>query len=401
MKILQINSVFGFGSTGRNTEEIANFLTLTGHENYVAYAHGSSDYLNSFKYGYWLERKWHALYFRLFGKQGLGSRFGTKKLIKYIKRLNPDVIHLNSVHGNHLKFPLLFDFLSKNNYPIVWTLHDCWSFTGVCFHYIAANCYKWKTQCNAFCPHYHALIPERGKDRVKEMFELKKKHFTSIEKMIVVPVSKWLESEAKQSYLAKYTIQHIYNWVDLNKFKPVQEDISHQYRIPAGKQIVLGVAAKWTKNSTKYQDAMKLLELLPGDMCMVMVGDLEKGTVFPEEIIHIPYLHSTDDLAKIYSAAMVYVHFSVEDTFGKVVAEAMACGTPAIVFNSTALPELVGDGSGYVVEPHDVVGINNHITQIKNLGENAFRTNCIEKVKQSFDARKNMQMYLNIYKSLV
>jgi putative colanic acid biosynthesis glycosyltransferase len=401
MRVLQINSVCGFGSTGRTVEELANFLLENGHESFVAFGHGKTNFAQSYKYGQWIEKKAHALQTRLSGKQGLGSEYGTRELINYIEKVNPHIVHLRNLHGNHINFAMLFSFLANNNYPVVWTLHDCWAFTGVCFHYTAVNCYKWKTACNRPCPHHHAWLPNNRSDTVSKMFELKRSHFTSIKKMEIVTVSKWLGDQAKQSYLSKYPIQHIYNWVDLNKFKPNNEDISQQYRIPIGKKIVLGVAAKWTKNSTKYQDAMKLLELLPGDMCMVMVGALEKGTVFPEEIIHIPYLHSTDDLAKIYSAAMVYVHFSVEDTFGKVVAEAMACGTPAIVFNSTALPELVGDGSGYVVEPHDVVGINNCITQIKKLGKKAFRSNCIEKVKQSFDARKNMQLYLNIYKSLV
>lgn len=401
MKILQINSVFGFGSTGRNTEEIANFLEERGYENFVAYAHGTCDYPNCFKYGYWLERKWHAVYFRLFGKQGLLSKFGTKKLIKYIKTLNPDVIHLNSVHGNHLNIPLFFNFLSKNNYPIVWTLHDCWSFTGVCYHYTSDKCYKWKTGCTRDCPHHHPLFPEFGWDRVKDMFELKKKHFTSIDRMIIVPVSKWLESEAKQSFLSKYPIRHIYNWVDTEKFYPVDVDIRGKYNIPAGKKIVLGVAAQWVKSSSKYDDAVKLFEILSEDTCMVMVGSLSSGTSFPEGVIHIPYVNGTDELAKIYSSVMVYVHFSVEDTFGKVVAEAMACGTPVIVFNSTALPELVDDGCGYVVEPHDVAEVNNCIIQIKNSGDKAFQSNCIEKVRQSFDSRKNLQSYLDIYKSII
>lgn len=401
MKVLQINSVFGFGSTGRNTEELANFLTEKGHESFVAYAHGTSDYKNSFKYGYWLERKWHAVYFRLHGKQGLLSTYGTKKLIKYIRNINPDVIHLNSVHGNHLCFPLLFNFLSKNNYPIVWTLHDCWSFTGVCFHYTSEKCYKWKTVCNKECPHHHAILPEFGHDRVEEIYKLKKKHFTSIERMIIVPVSKWLEGEAKQSFLSKYHVEYIYNWIDLEKFKPVYEKIRTKYRIPEGKEIVLSVSAAWNKRSSKYRDALALYNLLPDDICMVIVGAVDRDTKFPENVIHIPYLNSTNDLAKIYSSAMVYVHLSVEDTFGKVIAEAMACGTPAVVFNSTAIPEIVGEGCGYVAEPHNIEQMLQYINMVKTKGKIHYSDKCLSRVTDCFNAETNMNNYLQIYKRLL
>ena len=233
------------------------------------------------------------------------------------------------------------------------------------------------------------------------MFELKKKHFTSVKRMIIVPVSKWLESEAKQSFLSKYSVEYIYNWIDLTKFKPDYENIRARYRIPEGKKIVLSVSAVWDKRSSKYDDTIALNNLLPEDMCMVIVGAVDSETKFPENVIHIPYLNSTNDLAKIYTSAMVYVHLSVEDTFGKVIAEAMACGTPAVVFNSTAIPEIVGDGCGYVAEPHNIEEMMTYINLIKSNGKLLYSDKCQLRVAEYFNAETNMNQYLQIYKRLL
>ncbi len=401
MKILQINSVCGFGSTGRTTEELAKYLSNNGHESYVAYAHGDTSYPKSKKYGAWLEKKYHALHFRLFGQQGLASQYGTIQLTNYINKIKPDVVHLRNLHGNHINFPILFSFLSLRNYPIVWTLHDCWAFTGVCFHYTAIDCFKWKSECNSVCPKYKAWLPNFGKDRVKDIFDLKKQYFTSINKMYVVPVSKWLEKEVKQSYLAKYPIKCIYNWVDNTKFKPINENISLKYEIPKNKDIVLGVSAKWKQSSSKYKDAMDLHKRLPSDFVLVMIGALERGTSFPESVVHIPYLNNTIDLAKIYSNVMVYVHLSVEDTFGKVVIEAMACGTPVIVYNSTALPELIGEDCGNIVESHDIDELLKIISKIKIHGKLHYSKKCIARVAKNFNSELNMNKYLELYKTLI
>ncbi len=402
MKILHINPVYGIGSTGRNTEELIDFLDKNGHKNYIAYAHGTCSYTQNFKYGSWVEKKWHALYSRLFGKQGMCAFRGTKHLLKYIDTIEPDVIQLNNIHGNHLNFPLLFEYFSHCNYPIVWTLHDCWSYTGICYHYTAIGCYKWKEHCKAKCPKHHPWIPEFGHDRVKEMFELKKKYFTSIDKMVIIPVSEWLAGEVSQSFLSKYPIVPVYNWVDSKKFKTIEiENIREKYKIPSGKKVVLSVSANWDKNSSKYRDAIALNRKLSEDYCMVLVGSLTHNTKFPSDIIHISYLNNTEDLAKIYNAALVYVHLSVEDTFGKVIAEAMACGTPVIVYESTAMPELVEEGCGFVVQPHEVGKIFEKVKTIDFSGKDSYSRKCIDKVNRSFNSEKNMEKYLQIYKGVV
>ena len=159
MKIIQINSVCGHGSTGVIAVEIAQLLKRKGHECYIAYGQGSTDYPNSFKIGSTIENKLHALIFtRILGLQGYGNILGTRRLIRWIKSISPDVIQLHNLHGNYLNFPILFKFLAESNIPVVWALFDCWSFTGKCTHFTACGCRKWETLCKE-CPQLHKSFP--------------------------------------------------------------------------------------------------------------------------------------------------------------------------------------------------------------------------------------------------
>jgi hypothetical protein len=88
---------------------------------------------------------------RIFDTHGFGSKITTKSFINELEKLNPDVIHLHNIHGYYLHIELLFEYLKKSNKPVVWTLHDCWSFTGHCAYFEYDGCEKWKLGCNS-CP---------------------------------------------------------------------------------------------------------------------------------------------------------------------------------------------------------------------------------------------------------
>lgn len=399
MKIILINSVSGFGSTGRIVEDIAKYMRSNGHECYIAYSHCNSMFNGTFKYGSFVEHKKYAVHTRLLGQQGLYAEKGTKQLINYLERLNPDIIHLHNIHGNHLHFPLLFSFLKKTGKAVFWTLHDCWSYTGGCAYYTNYNCFKWKNEgCRKFCPHYHAWLPDFGKDRVNEIFELKKKYFTGLKKFNIITVSDWLKKDVEQSFFQGKQITRQYNWIDCELFKPTEGFDKRKYNIPEDKKIVLCVSAYWGKHSVRYKHALELAKKLPSSMCLVVVGKLTEGATMPESIYHIPYLNEIDELVKIFSAADVYVHLSVEDTFGKVVAEAMACGTPVIVFNSTALPELVKNNCGYIVEKNNLDEIIFKIEEIAQKGKKYYSDFCIVNVKSRFDYNPILSELMKMYK---
>lgn len=399
LKVIQINSVSGYGSTGRICTDLAETITKQGHFCYIAYGQLNSDYQNSYKIGSAIENHLHNAGSRLFGKQGYFSKNGTKKLIQYINEINPDVIHLHNLHGNYLNLEMLFDFLANTDIPVVWTLHDCWAFTGKCAHYTNIGCYKWQIQCH-HCPQIETYPPSLFFDRSELMFKDKKKWFTSVENMTIITVSNWLAKEVNQSFLAKYPIIPIHNWIDHTKFKPTESNFKSKVGIE-NKFMILVVSAGWDKSSTRFKDLIKLSELFSDDTQFIMVGNFNEKHLLTDNIIHVAYVNGINEMAEIYSAADVYVHLSVEDTFGKVIAEAMSCGTPVIVYDSTACPEIVGEGCGIVVNKRDVLAVAKAIKQIKSEGKQKYAARCRSYVQENFDLKENTEKTIQIYQSII
>lgn len=401
MKILQINSVSDYGSTGRNIIELTHYFHKRGNKVFIAYGHGSSSHSASHKVGGVIENHFHNLYSRVFGLHGYCSKQGTRKLIKYIEDIDPDVIHLNNLHIYYLNFELLFQFLVKFNKPIVWTLHDCWAFTGRCSHYTVAKCYKWQSSCTSPCPVLKTHTPSLFFDRTDKMFKDKARWFTALPNVEIVTVSDWLKEEVKKSYLSKYRIRTIYNWVDHGTFKQMEVLASDYTRlcIPFGKRIVLAITAHW--EGTKLEDVIKLAGLLKNDQLLLVIGNLPSKINLPSNVIHIKYVHSIDTLVLLYNIADVYIHLSTEDTFGKVIVEAMSCGTPVVGYQSTAIPEVIGDGScGYTVEPRNIIAFNEKVQYILKAGKYFYSKECRERVLSEFDIEKNLHKYERLYKEI-
>jgi len=400
MKVLQINAVYGFSSTGRTTAEIDEALKLAGIKSLVATTETSIKRDDIYLVGTVLERKIHALLSRVMGMQGYFSRFATYRLIKRIKKENPDVIHLRNLHANYINMPVLFKHIKKNDIATVVTLHDCWTFTGKCTHYHECGCYKWIDGCHN-CPLLKKDNVSWFFDRTKKMWQDKKKWFSDIPRLAVIGVSDWITNEAKKSFLKDGKIvKRIYNWIDLNVFYPRNADLYEKYGISKDKFLILCISAGWTEDSPKYKDLCKLSSMLAENEVILLAGKTEEGLHLPQNIIPIGYINGVNDLAQMYSFADVYVHLSREDTFGKVIAEAMACGTPAVVYNSTACPELIGPGCGYVVEKGDVDGVYSAITNINKHGKQAYMDSCVSFAKNNFDKQALIEEMTAVYYEL-
>lgn len=401
MKVLQINSVCDFGSTGRTTRELAEFLEQKGHECYVAYGHSKSTFSKSMKIGGRLENNFHNLFYtRLLGLHGYGTKCGTNKLIHWIEEINPDIIHLRNLHANYLNFPILFDYIIKNEIPVVFTLHDCFNFTGKCAHYTAVNCNKWQTECN-HCPVYHnSAAPSLLFDHSSKLFKQKTMYYKQMKHLTVVAVSRWLANEARKAsmFSSAEKITYIYNWIDRQKF--CRADVSEikkfyeKYNLAQNYKYLISVSQGWSNNASRYKDALKLARKLPSNYRLILVGSVMRGSRIESPIIHISYLNNSKELSAAYSMAEAYVHLSVEDTFGKVIAEAMACGTVPITFNSTACGEIHGP-YGIVVNPHDIDAIVNTLPKLSDMQKQS--ENMVQYVKNNYDYYTNAQRYLDLY----
>ena len=399
MRILQVNAVYGTASTGRTVKELSDQLTFMGYDSFVAYSHGEKQ-PDAFKYHTMLESKLHAVLSRLTGLQGYFSPIATGKLIKHIKKIKPDIVHLRNLHTNNISLVPLLKFLASRDIPTVLSLHDCWFLTGKCTHYTATACDKWKTGCH-HCPRIKMDNPSLFFDRTAKMHRDKKRYFNAIPRLAVVGVSKWTMEQAKQSFLSgAKIIDYVYNWVDKDVFHPIVSDVRTKHRIDYEKFVILLVSAGWNDHE-KRAAAIWLAQSVNSDMQVVMVGRVDDSSVIPQNIICIPYIDDTTELAKLYSTADVYVHLSLEDTFGKVVAEAISCGTPAIVYNSTALPELIGAGCGYVCEPGDRDDLLDKIKLVQKQGKASYSEACTGFASENFDYHLNSKKTIEIYKRLI
>jgi len=398
VKILQINAVNGIKSTGRTTKEMADFLNDNGYEGYVAYSAGML-YEKGYKIGTQFEKKVHAFYSRLFGKQAYFSKNGTKNLIKYMEQIKPDVVHLRNLHSNYINLKFLLEFLASNDIPTVVTLHDCWFYTGKCTHYTLDNCYKWQSECGN-CPRLKKDNKSWFFDKTKKMHNDKIKWLNNVPRLAVVGVAKWITGEVKKSLLMPEILAHIYNWIDLDVFKPVEtNDLRYNMGLE-DKFVILGIASSW-KDSKGLNKFFELSSFLPDDMIIVLVGAINNKIELPNNIFHIQETNNVEELVKIYSMANVLVHFSLEECCSRAIIESLACGTPIIVMNSTGNPELVGGDCGYVIKEGSAKEVLNLLNKVKINGKNIYSPHCLDFARENFDITKIINDYLNLYKELV
>lgn len=397
-KILQINVVANSGSTGKITEKIGDLIIANGWESYIVYGRWARESKSQlYHIGNRIEILTHGLLSLFFDLHGRGSIFATRNLISYIKSLQPDIIHLHNIHGYYVNYSLLFDYLETLNIPIIWTLHDCWSFTGHCVHYTAARCNKWQNGCKD-CPNRWDY-PKSLTDNSYKNYIWKKNAFTKSRNLTIVTVSKWLKEEVEKSFLNKYPITIINNGIDICTFKPKPSNIRQKYRIEK-KFMILSVATQWVKRKG-LDDFIKLSKIISNDICIVLVGVTNKQiSKLPHNIVGIQRTEDVEEMVKLYTTADVYVSFSEEETFGMTIIESMACGTPAIVYNSTACSELINNKVGYVVNVHDVESAYSCVMEIKESGKERFSNYCIEHVKNKYSDKVTFKKYIDLYNNL-
>lgn len=399
MKIVQINAVYEYSSTGRTTKELHLYLLEQGVQSEVYYAAPNIGSVANELIGNKLDHKIHAFLSRLFGKQAFFSTMPTNKLIKQLRASAPDVVILRNVHSNYINLPILLNYLAKEDIATVVVLHDCWFYTGNCCHYTEAGCYKWKYECNN-CPLIFKQKDSYFFDTTQSVFHIKKKLFESIPRLAVVGVSDWITNEAKISPILEHAciIKRIYNWIDRSVFYPRtnEKEIREKYGISETDFVALGVSMKW--NYKKGEGMFVELAKRVPDIKVLMVGELSIDSL-PFNVINIPPTSSVQELAGLYSMVDVLLNFSIQESFGKVAAEALACGTPLIVNNATANTEIPGE-CGYIVNNSDLEGVVKAVLEIRNKGKLYYQKKCVERARELFDIDKNIAQYMNLFSEL-
>ena len=393
MKVVQINATCGIGSTGKICVGISQVMTAENIENYVLCSR-----TNGYPLGIPCSEgkyiKFQALKSKILGNYGFNSKGATRRMIRELERIQPDIVHLHNIHGHDCDLDMLFSWFRLNKTKLIWTFHDCWGFTAYCPHFTMAKCGKWKTGCEHCVQHrrYSWLF-----DRSRELFERKKELFSGLDLTIVTP-SQWLADLVKQSFLKEYPVHVIHNGIDLDVFKPASSSFQVKHGLE-NKKILLGVSFGWDER--KGLDVfLELSKRLPEDYQIILVGtDANVDKLLPENIISIHRTQNQQELAEIYSAADLFVNPTREENYPTVNMEALACGTPVLTFRTGGSPEMVDDSCGSVVEYGDVDALEKEIVRIC-VDEPYSEENCLEKARD-FKQNERFKEYLKLYERII
>ena len=400
MKIVQINTVCGTGSTGKIAVALYKLSEMEGYHPFIAYGRGNApSNVRGYKIGNILDFGVHVLSNFFLGNSGFASKTVTKHFLNWLDNIQPDIIHLHNLHGFYLHMELLFDYIKTHNIPTIWTLHDCWSFTGQCAHFDYINCTKWQTNCFD-CPIFRSDYPySLFKDNSRQNYINKRMAFTGVKNMIIVTPSNWLSNLVKISYLKDYQVETIHNGIDLEQFRPTAFTTPFPYE----KKYILGVANVWTeKKGLKY--FLALANLLPEDFHVVLIGVSKKQqkvlqTKYSNKITAITRTSNQQELAQWYSSAYAFVNPTLEDTFPTTNLEALACGTPVITFNTGGSPESITENCGIVVEKGNLEKLKEAILSLENKTE--ITSSSCRKQALQYDKNINFMKYMELYKQLI
>lgn len=405
-KLLQINPVLRINtSTGRIMQEIGELAMLNGWESHIAYSYGRDGYKPCKSHlvpiGTTYDIMCHGIATRLADRHGLASASATRKFVRQIEAISPDIIHIHNIHGYFLNYRILFDYLSKTNIPVVWTVHDCWPYTGHCYHYSYAKCDKWQTGCGS-CPQRREFPASWFIDRSRQNYIDKREAFTSVPtgRMVIVPVSEWMKSEMERSFFHGYDMRVIHNGINTETFGLFSGDgIKDKYRI-GGTHILLGVASVWSKEKG-MDDFIHLAEMLNEDEVIVLVGvGKETGCGLPKNIVGIGRTDNIHQLAELYSAATAFVNLTWQDNYPTVNLEAIACGTPVVTYRTGGSVEAVTEDTGYVVEQGDLCGIIRAVRDIEKKGKEHYQAPCRNYALAHFRKEDRYADYLKLYDEL-
>ncbi|MBO5014256.1 MAG: glycosyltransferase [Bacteroidaceae bacterium] len=400
MRILQINAVYGHGSTGVIVKDIYELCNKSDIECFLASP--DPDVLfcpTGYKIGNQMDHKIHAFLCRAGGKQAYYSAISTRKLCKYIDRISPDIVHLHNLHSNYIHLNRLLKFLAERRISVVVTLHDCWFYTGGCFHYTTSRCDKWKTTCGD-CPRRYMDTPAYLCDSSHCILNDRKIYFDMIDNLTVTGVSSWITSEAQKSVLSKHKIVTIRNGVDTKVFHPCSSSLKRDLNLE-DKFVILGPASKWLlKINSDYLS--KFCNLLKDDEVLLLYGatDTETYKGLPANVITYGYIHDREELVLLYSGADVFANVSHEDSFSLINIEAQACGTPIVTFACTGLTDTIDNQCGYSVSPNDVNEMYDKIQMIRSELE-IYSSKCRDYVLKYHDKNNIYDSYIKLYEEMV
>lgn len=405
-KLLQINPVLRVNtSTGRIMQEIGELAMQHGWNTYMAYSKGR-DGIRECKseivpVGDKWSTAWHGVETRLLDRHGLASDHATREFVKKIEKIAPDIVHIHNIHGYFLNYKILFDYLSKSGIPVVWTVHDCWLYTGHCYYYSFVGCNKWQTGCG-HCPQKKEFPASYFADRSHRNWLDKRAAFTSMphDKLTIVPVSHWIRGEMSRSFLKDYNYKVIHNGINTDVFNICSSAAVREKYGLGDRHILLGVASIWSREKG-LDDFVKMAGMVNRDEVIVLVGiKPEEKKLLPDNVVAIARTENIRQLAELYSAADAFINPTWQDNYPTVNLEAIACGTPVVTYRTGGSVEAVNDATGFVVEQGCVDGLLGAARCIIQKGKTAYSSACRNFAVDNFRKEDRYAEYLELYDRL-
>ncbi len=397
MKVLQINAVYGDGSTGKIVADIHELCLRSGIESHIAYSTTSADargIVNGYRIGGTFGKKLHAVLCRITGKQGYYSRHATRRLLRYIDRVQPDIVHLHNLHSNFIHLNMLLKYLAERDIATVLALHDCWFFTGGCFHYTAQGCDGWLNGC-VDCPVKAGQTPVPFFRHSQRILRDRRTYLSAIPRLTVCGVSDWTANEARRTFLGERDICAIYNGADFTTLYPEASPLREQWGA-GDKFVVLGPSMKWL-DPINRDTLWRVAEGLGEDGVLVLLGYGGQGADLPPNVHALGYVSDIDELRRVYSAADVFANCTWQETLSLINVEAQACGTPVVTYRNTGVQETVDGVCGFSVDTGDAQALLDKILEIKAVGKAALSEQCRAFVKEKYERDTNYRQFIALY----
>ena len=399
MKVVQINAIYGSKSTGTIVREIQSCSEQHGIEGYVAYSISNipkSDITKGYRIGNRMTAKWHALFSRVIGKQAYANCITTWFFLRWLDKINPDIVHLHNLHSNYIHLNMLLSYLAKHDIATIITMHDCWYFTGGCMHYSSIGCDKWKSGCGN-CPIWKKL-PSLIFDRTHEVLADRKKYLNSIPRLKIVGCSEWIANEGRQSFLRGGDITFIHNGFDLNIFSPTETHKRKKLGLEK-KFVIIGPASKWllpVNKPTLDYFTSNMVE----DMVLVLFGGSGNASMLPSNVHLLGYTKDPKEMAEIYSMADVMVNCSREDTLSSINLECQACGTPVVAYDNTGVRETIEEKCDLAVATGDYEDLFSKVKKVKEKGKDAYSEQCRVWILANYEKNNSYIKYIQLYHTL-
>lgn len=401
MKILQVNCVYGKGSTGKIVADIHHELMQRGIESVVCYGRGAKvAEKNVYKTCGEFYAKLNNLWSRVTGIMYGGCALSTARLIAMIRREKPDIVHLHCINGYFVNIYRIVGWLKKQNIRTALTLHAEFMYTGNCGH--ALECERWRDGCG-HCPRWRQETKSWFFDRTAHSWKRIKRAFDGFENLVVTSVSPWLMERAKCSpVFANKRHAVVLNGLDTDIFHAYDtEDLRARHNVMDAK-VVFHATPNFTGDPNHLKGGyyiLRLAEMMKNENVKFFVaGNHEPGMEVPPNVVLLGRIEDQRELARYYSMADVTVLTSRKETFSMVVAESLCCGTPVVGFRAGGPEEIALPEYSEFVEYGDC----EQLYKATSTCLYASKPNYISEVaKKKYSGKEMCGVYISVYKSVL